>query len=159
VVVIVPLVTREPTAFTNRGYIWGASLLAWRSEPWFGFGSRYFTDLARTSGELGGTVYHGHNELVQLLVVGGMVLVALVGLLLLTAIVMATRRSSRSMFWFATLFVLAGVSLLETSLSFVENTFLLSVLVLPLASLMFGPDLDADPRGSRDVDLPHLLAK
>ena len=94
VVVIVPLVTRDPTAFTNRGYIWGASLLAWRSEPWFGFGSRYYTDLARTSGELGGTVYHGHNELVQLLVVGGVVLAALVGLLLLTAIVKATRWSS-----------------------------------------------------------------
>ncbi len=80
------------------------------AQPWFGYGSRYYTDLARTSGELGGTVYHGHNEVVQLLVIGGLVFAAMVAALVLTAIVRAARRSESSLYWFAFMFVLAGAS-------------------------------------------------
>ena len=152
-VVIVPMTTRDPLAFTNRGFIWGASLLAWRSEPLTGYGSRYYHELARTSADLGGTVYHGHNEAVHLLVIGGLVLAGMVGVLLLTAIGKAARWSETTLFGFAFLFVLAGTSLLETSLVFVDNGFLLTVMVLPLATLMVGSPVEPALRGAREADL------
>ena len=109
--------------------------------------------MARTSADLGGTVYHGHNELVQLLVVGGLVLAGMVAALLLTAIVKAARWAESTLIGFAFMFVLAGVSLLEISLSFVDNAFVMSVMVLPLATLMFGSPGEPALRGTGDADL------
>ncbi len=150
-VALLPLVTHDPVAFTNRGFIWGASLNAWRLHPLVGNGSHYFSDLARTSADLGGTVYHGHNEFMQLMVIGGVVLAVLVGVMVLTAVEKAGRGAERSLFAFAFLFSVAGASLLEVSLTFVDNTFLFPVLLLPLATIVLGAPLST-ARGAVDVD-------
>ena len=65
IVALLPLTTSDPEAFTNRGFIWMASLEAWRANPFFGLGSHFYRDLGRTSESLGGTVFHGHNQLVH----------------------------------------------------------------------------------------------
>ena len=91
-VVTLPLTATTNEAFTNRGYIWRASLQAWRVDPWFGLGSQWYAQSARYANNIGSTAYHGHNIFVQLLVLGGIVNVVLVGLLVATVALAAVTR-------------------------------------------------------------------
>jgi O-antigen ligase len=149
-VAVLPFVTTSPGAFTNRGGIWAASLAHWRDHPWTGNGSDFYTRIAQTSGDLGGTVYHGHNEMVQLLVTGGVVLAVLVALLVLAAVQRATRTPGGVVVGVSVLLALAGASLLEVSLQLEAGGVFIPVLLLPLATLLVGeplvPDLPEDPR-------------
>lgn len=147
-VVVVPLLTTSPVAFNNRGGIWGASLLAWRAEPTWGWGSRYYSELAQTTENLGGTAFHGHNQLVQLLVTGGLVLVALVLGLLAAAIERTARRVARDgLFATSFLLALAGASVLEPSMAIVDGSILFPVFVLSLGVVLLG-DLRPEPRAA-----------
>jgi O-antigen ligase len=154
VVATLPFVTHDPTAYTGRGVIWTNSLGYWREHPWIGQGSDFYTRIATTSADLGGTVYHGHNEVVQLLVTGGVVLAVLVGLLVLAAIHRATDERTGGTIGLAVLFALAGASLLEVSLLFDDSGVFDPVLLLPLATLLVGEPLGTDapagPRASED---------
>jgi hypothetical protein len=133
-VAVLPFVTSSPGAFTNRGGIWAASLAHWRDHPWTGNGSDFYTRIAQTSGDLGGTVYHGHNEMVQLLV----------------TVQRATRTPGGVVVGVSVLLALAGASLLEVSLQLEAGGVFIPVLLLPLATLLVGeplvPDLPEDPR-------------
>lgn len=158
-VAVLPFVTSDPDAFTRRGAIWANSLAYWREHPWVGNGSDFYTRIAQTSADLGGTVYHGHNEMVQLLVTGGVVLAVLVGLLVLAAVRRAADAPGGSMVGFAILLALAGASLLEVSLLFDGNSVFDPVLLLPLATLLLGEPLQG-PRASEDrapVDVRRTL--
>jgi O-antigen ligase len=141
-VAVLPFVTRTPAAFTGRGVIWANSLGYWREHPWVGNGADFYTRIAQTTGDLGGTVYHGHNEVVQLLVTGGVVLAVLVGLLLVATIRRATDERTGGLVGLAVLFALAGASLLEVSLQ-LDGTVFDPVLLLPLATLLVGEPLGA----------------
>jgi hypothetical protein len=84
-IVVVPLVTRDPASFTHRGQIWRALLHRWTQRPVVGFGPDFFDRTPDLAKALGGQFTHGHNLLVQLLVVGGLLAVVLTaGLLYLT---------------------------------------------------------------------------
>ena len=144
-VALLPFVTTDPAAYTNRGGIWRSSLALWREHPWAGNGADLYTRVAQTSGDLGGTVYHGHNELVQLLVTGGVVLAVLVALLVLTAVHRATRTPGGVVTGVAVLLALAGASLLEVSLLFSDGSVFDPVLLLPLATLLVGEPLVDEP--------------
>ena len=85
VVAVLPFLPTGPDAFTGRGAIWTRSLAYWREHLWVGQGSDFYARIAETTADLGGTVYHGHNEVVQLLVTGGVVLAVLVAFLVLAA--------------------------------------------------------------------------
>lgn len=146
-VVALPLVTTDPLAFTNRGHVWLQSLQVWHLHRFIGSGSHFYREVAQSSGALGPTVYHGHNQLVQLLVTGGLCLAALVAALLVFSATVAVREAKRSHFFSAAyLIVLAGVCILEVSLSFVDNTFLLPVMVVPLAVILFADPSERDSR-------------
>jgi hypothetical protein len=67
-VCVLPFTTHDPTAYTNRGYIWQQSLLAWSGDKVLGLGSAWYAIIGSSSAALGTTVFHGHNQLVQLLV-------------------------------------------------------------------------------------------
>ncbi|GAB2590268.1 O-antigen ligase family protein [Microlunatus antarcticus] len=157
-VAVLPFVTRAPLAFTGRGAIWSNSLGYWREHPWVGNGSDFYTRIARTTADLGGTVYHGHNETVQLLVTGGVVLVVLVGLLLVAVIRRATDERTGGTIGLAILLALAGASLLEVSLLFDDSGAFDPVLLLPLATLLVGEPLGEAARAPRAVEhrLPAL---
>ena len=144
-VVLLPFLTTTPGAFTNRGGIWAVSLAHWRDHPWVGNGADFYTRIAQTTGDLGGTVFHGHNEVVQLLVTGGVVLAVLTGLLVLAAVHRATRTPRGVQVGVALALSLAGASLLEVSLQFEAGGVFLPVLLLPLATLLVGEPLDAEP--------------
>ncbi|MFC6015990.1 O-antigen ligase family protein [Plantactinospora solaniradicis] len=88
-VVLVPLFTTDPEAFTRRGRIWRTLLHQWVEHPLLGYGPRYFQREPDLAVELGGEFTHAHNAMVQFLVVGGLVTTAVVALL----IVLAWRRS------------------------------------------------------------------
>lgn len=147
VVCVLPFITHDPRAYSTRGYIWAQSLQAWDSSRAFGLGSAWYRLVGTSSGTLGGTVFHGHNQFVQLLVTGGWVLALLVGLLLLMALISAARLArATTIFGVVFLVALAGACLFEVSFAFVDNTFVLPVMLIPLAVLIFNRELD-DLRG------------
>jgi O-antigen ligase len=142
-VCVLPFSTHSATAYTTRGYIWMQSLQAWSTSREYGLGSAWYRLIGTSSATLGGTVFHGHNQLVQLLVTGGWVLAALVGLLLLLALINAARLAASSTPYGVTfLIALAGSCLFEVSLALVDNTFVIPVMLLPLAAIMFNRELD-----------------
>lgn len=148
-VAVLPFVTHAPLAYTGRGAIWTNSLGYWREHPWVGHGSDFYTRIATTTADLGGTVYHGHNEVVQLLVTGGVVLAVLVGLLVVATIRRATVGPTGGTVGLAILLALAGASLLEVSLLFDDSGVFDPVLLLPLATLLVGEPLGAAAPAAR----------
>lgn len=146
VVCILPVITHSPDAFTNRGYIWQASLQSWESDRLFGLGTNWFQRIGSSSGSIGGTVFHAHNQLVQLLVTGGVVAALLVGVLMAIALIAAARLASRGhLFPVTYLAALAGTCIFEVSLVFVDNPTVFPVAVLPLLFILFTSDLDEGP--------------
>ena len=144
---ILPLITHNPAAFTNRGYIWQASHAAWAQDPLFGNGSNWFSVIGSSSASLGPTWFHAHNQFLQLLVTGGVVLAVLAGVLIVTAMTGAARLAARGhlvgVSWLA---ALAGTCVFEVSLVIVDNSLLFPVAVLPLLFILFTADLD-EPTG------------
>ncbi|WP_157744653.1 O-antigen ligase family protein [Micromonospora viridifaciens] len=87
-VVVVPWITSDPESFSKRGQIWAALLERWTESPIVGWGPKVFQEPGLAA-DLGGQFNHGHNVMVQLLVIGG--LLALVPFALLCFV--AWRRS------------------------------------------------------------------
>lgn len=147
VVCILPLITHDPAAFTNRGYIWQASHAAWAQDPLFGDGSGWFSIIGSSSASLGATVFHAHNQFLQLLVTGGVVLAVLVGVLIVAAMTGAAQLAVRGhLFGVSYLAALAGACVFEVSLVIVDNSLVFPVAVLPLLFILFTADLD-EPAG------------
>jgi hypothetical protein len=153
-VCVLPFITHDPRAYTTRGYIWQQSLLAWADDRWLGLGSAWYRLVGASSGAIGTTVFHGHNQLVQLLVTGGYVLAFLAGAMLLLALICAARLArSVSRVGVLYLVALAGTCLLEVSLAFVDNTLAAPVTIIPIAVIVFTSDLPA-PRRRRFTPEP-----
>lgn len=147
-VCVLPLTTRDPRAFTNRGYIWEASRMAWAQHPLFGNGSNWFSIVGSSSASLGATVFHAHNQFLHLLVTGGSVLAGLTGVLIATALIAAARLAVLGhTVGVSYLAALAGTCALEVSLVFVDNSLVFPVSVLPLLFILFTVDLD-DPHAA-----------
>ena len=146
-VAALPFVTTDPNAFTGRGIIWSRSLMLWRDHRWVGLGSDFYSRIAQTTADLGGTVFHGHNEMVHLLVTGGVVLAVLVGLLVVAAVRRAADAPDGGTLGVAILLAFAAASLLEVSLLFDGGSVFNPVLLLPLATLLVGEPLTPDPTG------------
>lgn len=145
-VVALPLLTSEPTAFTNRGDIWVRSLEAWARSPVFGLGSTWYADVAKYSGGLGGFAFHGHNQALHVLVTGGLVYAVLLAFAAMTAGGAATRWARQGVdhptVFLATM--LASCTL-EVSFGVVDRDFLLAVTTVPLVLVVFA----APPRRAR----------
>ena len=153
VVAVLPFVPLEPGAIASRGGIWAKSLAYWREHPWTGNGSDFYTRTARTTADLGPTVSHGHNEVVQLLVTGGLVLAVLVALLVLAALHRATSTPDGAVRGTVLVLALACASLLEVSLSFRGSGVFDPVLLLPLATLLVGEPLGERAPGPDPLDV------
>ncbi|MFI9644079.1 O-antigen ligase family protein [Micromonospora sp. NPDC051925] len=77
-----PLLVTDPTMFTKRGRIWRALLSRWAERPLIGHGPGYFERRPELAEALGGRYTHGHNVLVHLLAVGGLLTLVLFAVLL-----------------------------------------------------------------------------
>lgn len=137
-VCVLPFVTHSPSAYSGRGLIWQSSLPAWQQQPWLGEGADWYRRLAATSSSIMSTAFHGHNQLVQLLVTGGLCYAVLTAIALLLASRAAVRlAATESVFGVLFMVALAGTCLLEVSLSVVDNMALLPFVLVPLAVLSF----------------------
>jgi O-antigen ligase len=141
---VLPFITHDPHDFTNRGLIWMKSIEWWHRNPFFGLGSDWYARVGATGDRLASSVFNGHNQLIHLLVTGGLVLVILVAVQLVVAAwrsgVLAASGHNVGVAYLATL---AATGILEKSLVIVDNTSMFPVVVLPLAILMCG---DYTPR-------------
>ncbi|SDQ68285.1 O-antigen ligase family protein [Quadrisphaera sp. DSM 44207] len=135
---LLPFLTRDDAAFSNRGYIWRLSLAAWREHLLVGHGPDHYAAVARFANPLVGTAFHGHNQVVQVLVTGGLVHLCLTGLLLVLLCRRAVASARAGSAWptLALVSLLVSCSL-EVSFGVVDRDFLLPVTVLPLAVLLF----------------------
>lgn len=150
----VPLTTTDLLAYTNRGLIWMESLRAWATSPVVGLGSEYYQRLGGSSGRIAGSVFHGHNQLIQLLVTGGIVLVILTAVLLGVATVRATKDAADGQLLGITfLLLLLGTGLLERTISFVDNVNLLVSAMLPLIFIVAGRRATAAAAGDAESAL------
>ena len=143
--VTLPMLTHDAVAFSNRGWIWAASEDAWASSTTFGLGSRWFQRIGSSSEALGPTVFHAHNQFLQILVTGGLVYAFLIAAMLAVAIAAAARLARRSPMPAAYLATLAGCSIFELAITTVENQILIPVSLIPLAIIVFTRDLDYTP--------------
>jgi O-antigen ligase len=154
VLVALPLLTTDPEDFSNRGYIWHISLQAWTGSPWFGLGANWYTVIGSTSANLGGSVFHGHNQFVQALVTGGVVLVALLALLVGVLMLAASRFAARGdIFGTVYLTALLGSCWLEVSMRFVDSSSFIGVVAVPTAVLLFASDRDTAARQPEAIEL------
>ncbi|MBK6873792.1 MAG: O-antigen ligase family protein [Kineosporiaceae bacterium] len=135
---VLPLITTTSYAFSNRGYIWQASLRAWEQRPVVGLGSQWYAESAKYTTAIGETAFHGHNEFVQLLVLGGLINVALMALMLGVVIWRALSRLREGRTAPVALIMLILVSgCFEVSFSFVHRSYLMPVTAVPVALLVF----------------------
>ena len=139
-VVLLPFATNQDAGFTNRGYIWRLSLAAWRDDPVLGLGSDWFNRVGKYANGLPGTAFNGHNMLVQSLVAGGLLYVALLGAAVLVVgrcvVAWAVRGEAVPVALFAVLLISAA---LEVDFGVVDHGYLTAVSVLPLAVAVFAP--------------------
>ena len=161
VLVAVPLLTTRPTAFSNRGYVWQVSEQAWAGNRLFGLGADYYGRVAATSANLGGSVFHGHNQLIHDLVTGGVVLALLMGLVVLVEIAAAAELARRGHLFGALYLVgFIGACVLEVSYVLVDRYFALPVMVIPFAYILFTVDRDgaaepAERAATNRADVPR----
>lgn len=170
-VVVVPFVVSDPTAFANRATFWIGGLEAWREQPLVGHGTDWFKVVASGDDNLGGYAYQAHNQAVQALVTGGVVLMLLIGALLAYAAVRAVRLlrtegpGSRlrtdgagsvprpdgdapgplALWGVTTMAALLAVCVAEVPLGTVDRSFYLPFVLLPLVVLVLAPEGDRRP--------------
>lgn len=133
-----PVLTNDPEAFTNRGFIWAQVLKAWNGDPVFGLGTDWFAKTAASSGAIANSAYDAHNQLLQLLTTGGIALAAVVGLMLVAATVAAAARArAGQLFGLYFMTALLGAGWLEASFGFVDRNQVTAVAIVPLAFLLF----------------------
>jgi hypothetical protein len=138
VLAVLPFVVTDPAALRFRGLIWAVSREAWTSSWMVGLGSGWFSDVGSSSQRLAGTVFHAHNQFLQLLVAGGLPLAVAGVVLVVTACVRAGAMAREgSVFGVAYLAALAGTGTLDVTFMFVENLSMFPVVVLPLAVILF----------------------
>ncbi len=165
-----PLTTKDPEAFTERGRIWLVALEAWHDRPWTGWGSSAFAKVTPLLWLMRGQLTHAHNLLVMTLLTGGLVMaVAMAVMLFLTwrrAVHQSHEGYAQPLIFLTTAIV---VSWLEASLTI--NNLTGWALWLPLLVILLGrsgrqPDDVGEPvaadaaagrRRGRDVRLPSGL--
>jgi O-antigen ligase len=158
-VAYLPLTARSNDAFTNRGYIWQASLRHWETNPLIGLGSQWYAQSAKYANNIGPTAFHGHNEFVQILVLGGLINLVLMLIMLLVVFRMAARWAElhdvKVPAAFVSMMLFSGM--LEVSLSIVHRSFLLPVTVIPIAYMCFArEDRPMAIDAGRATELPEF---
>lgn len=117
-IVVIPLTTTDPEAYTNRGAIWQFVLSQMHGTEWIvGLGHTWFPDhYDLLSSALSTAAGHGHNVFANYVVTGGLILVLLIAVVLLNAARIAAHLPHREhVAAMAFLCVLAAASILETA--------------------------------------------
>jgi O-antigen/teichoic acid export membrane protein/O-antigen ligase len=134
-IVLAPALTSDPDGFTERGRIWTALLARWADRPVLGLGPEYFERTPDLSQALGGQFTHGHNLLVQLLTVGGLLTVVLFAALLSLAWRQSVRLAAQG-FAVPAVFLIAFVHVSWLEASHVSTTLAGYLAWLPLVLII-----------------------
>jgi O-antigen ligase len=138
VLVGLPLITSTDGAFTNRGYIWRVSLDIWQRSPWFGYGSSWYSQIGQYVNSLPGSAYHGHNQFVQTLVVGGVVYLAVTAGMFIVLVYSSGNWALHKVIYPTVFLMMLFISAtLEVSFGTVDRSFLSVVTWLPMAFIVF----------------------
>lgn len=134
-VMVVPLTTTDPAAYTLRGAIWQFTLSKLSGTHWLdGLGHSWFTENYDTLKDaLTTAAGHGHNVFVTYTVTGGLILVATFAFVVYRCARIADglpRRESIAALGF--LCVLAGLSITETAWRVEAPDDLLAAMLIPL---------------------------
>ena len=145
VCVVVPFVASgAASALSGRGNLWRVSIAAWEGSPVIGLGSRWYLEIARMRSDFGSRsiflVFHAHNQILHILVTGGVLAVAVFGLFvyLIWRSIISTL-SSRGIVVASAILVCFFVSgSLELNLGVVDRFQFYATALVPLLVLGFG---------------------
>jgi O-antigen ligase len=137
VALVLPWVTSSGTAFSNRGGFWAQGLEVWRERPLTGWGPDYYARVAQSADNLGGFAFHAHNQGVQLLVTGGVLLFAVVVAAFVWAGVRAVREAALGRPWAAMVMTaLLVCATFEVPLGVVDRAMFFPFVLVPLCILL-----------------------
>ncbi len=134
-VVVVPVTTTDPEAYTERGAIWQFNLAQLSGLHWvFGLGHNWYTDnYPMLKSALSSAAGHGHNVFVTYTVTGGLILVSLIAVVVVFSARTASRLPDRERVGaFAFLCVLAGVSITESAWRVEAPDTLFAAMLVPI---------------------------
>ncbi|QYL17533.1 O-antigen ligase family protein [Mycolicibacterium pallens] len=136
---VLPFMGWEADAFTGRAAIWKGSLIQWSSRAIFeGFGHDWYGRIGRDTSELGGAAFEAHNQFIQFLVTGGVILAFVaVGSLFVQTYAITV---SRSRYLTIAAMLVTGICVsgfLEDPLGFVDRGEFWTVTIVPLTVLFF----------------------
>lgn len=135
--VMLPLVTTDPAAYTNRGVVWTSSLQQWEANPVFGLGTDWYARAAQYGDNVVSTAFHGHNQFVHVLVTAGLVGVGIAAGVMAYVIVISARWATRgSVVPVAYLTALLVSCVLEVSFGLVDRDSLLMSSTLAVAIIL-----------------------
>jgi O-antigen ligase len=139
-VLVLPLLSWDPRAFTGRAYVWAESLSAWQESRLFGLGINWFTTAIQSSASVAGWGYvrSGHNLVINTLVTSGLVGICVLVLLLLAAMrsTLALDVTSHQIACFGYLIAFLLISTTEAIWILLPNTELFPVVGLVFAVLI-----------------------
>ncbi|CAM2910157.1 O-antigen ligase family protein [Dermacoccus abyssi] len=152
IVVLLPIMTENPRAFTGRGKIWHYYLDVAGHARWTGHGTSWITENSkRLERALTLEGLHAHNTFVTNYVIGGLFLVAALALVIIKARRCAVQSADREVRRFGVICVVAqlAVAATETTTTPTLPTQLFAVTILPLLVLVLSAPENAR---SEDVD-------
>ena len=140
-----PFIGWEDEAFTDRGLIWKGALTEWSSRAFlFGLGSDWYERIGTSdTSPLNLAAFHGHNQFVQFLTVGGPIFAFIaVGSLLVQAYAITVSRSRYLAIGAILVTSIAVGGFLDVPLGFVDTAMFWTVTIVPLTVLFFAQPSD-----------------
>ncbi|GAA4286881.1 O-antigen ligase family protein [Georgenia daeguensis] len=139
--VLIPLTTTDPNAYSERGRIWMTSRDSWAGSPLFGGGVTFYPDTGRYVTAFGSFAFHGHNLFIHFLTTSGIVGAGALVIVVLAAVKASQRYLSRGHI-FPAAFVLGFLALafLEVATDFQNLSTLGFAVWTSLAVILFSHD-------------------
>ncbi|HCJ50107.1 MAG TPA: hypothetical protein DHW40_12395 [Microbacterium sp.] len=141
-IVVIPMVSWPDDAFSERGVIWRVSLIEWADRAAaFGLGSDWYARIADSEiSPFHAGAVHGHNDVIQLLITGGLVAAVLWATWVVVAgLTLTTPRNPHLVGATALLVAMLVSGVLETATSSPNSSSLWGVIQIPLCILFFAP--------------------
>lgn len=135
-----PFLGWDDDAFSARGQIWNVAIAEWTERSlWYGLGPGWFARMAATeTSPLHEGAYHAHNDMLQMIVSGGLVLAVLfIGFFVVIAWDVTSPRSDT--LWTAGMLVVAIAlsGAMEATTGFVDASSQWLAAMVPLAIVFF----------------------
>ncbi|KUH69135.1 hypothetical protein AU184_04150 [Mycolicibacterium novocastrense] len=140
-----PIMGWEDETFTDRGLIWKGALTEWSSREFLtGLGSDWYEQIATSdTSPLNLAAFHGHNQFIQFLTVGGPIFAFLaVGSLLVQAFAITVWKSRYLTVGAMLVTGIAVGGFLDVPLGFVDTAMFWTVTIVPLSVLFFARPRD-----------------